>query len=193
MSCLFEFRIFGKDLSHIEEKIKKSGSLKKYKEVFDTYIVSENNHTNNIKIRNKNIKIKCLIKEEKGLELWQNKYRFSFPVKTDLLKEIVFPALKLECPRTKEKTYSYESFLEKLIIPYKEAKLVYVSKKRTLYELKGCTVDAADLFINGIEYRSISINDFEIDPILKVIKILDLSEYENKNYIKAIKELIMIL
>lgn len=190
MAELFEFRIFDKDLSLIERKIKKIASLKKYKEDEDTYIISRNNDNNNIKIRNKDIKVKSLVKEVMGLELWERKFWFPFPVKTSILMEVIFPALQVEIPEFKLDKYNYDEFIKELIIKNKELKLIEVHKKRNRYLYKNCEIDMAFLLIKGIPVQSVSLEDFEIDHVLEVIKILELDEYENTNYVRGIKKLI---
>ena len=186
----YEFRVFEKNLSHIEEKISNLCRFKKYKDREDLYIISDNDERNNIKIRKNELKIKTLIKRKEGLELWAQNFFFSFPLRDDILKKAVFPGLGVKVPDLKRKNYTIKEFLEELINPLPGLSTVKVLKKRASYELEDCDAEIADILIGGNSFQTAAVEGYHIKSVLKLKKMVGLEGFENTNYIKGIKNML---
>ncbi len=55
---------------------------------------------------------------------------------------------------------------------------------------RGVIAEIADLLINGAAIKTIAVESVDVEAVLKVKATLGLEEYENVNYILAIKRII---
>ena len=65
-----------------------------------------------------------------------------------------------------------------------------VFKRRFGFTINGCITEIAQLLINGAAIQTVAVELENIDAILKAEEILGLTEYENVNYLLAIKRII---
>ena len=186
----YEFRAFAQNFGLAEEKMRKLSELDKFRETSEIYILSNGNNENNVKIRYDTLDIKVFVKEEKGLQQWKPRMRAEFPMKMEVLRDDVFPALGLVGPKFTRSEYTLEQFLEDIMMPHPELALARVFKRRFGYTINGCISEIAELLINGAAIKTMALESADIETVLKVKQKLGLYEYENVNYLLAIKRIL---
>ena len=186
----FEFRAFAQNFGMVEEKIRKLAEFERFRESSEIYILSAANSINNTKIRNNMMDIKRFVKEEKGLQQWEPKMKAEFPIMVNVICDEVFPVSGAIVPAFHRPEYTLAQFLEEVIKPHPELALAYVFKRRFGYSIEGCIAEIADLLINGAAIKTIAVESVDVEAVLKVKAMLGLQEYENVNYVLAIKRII---
>lgn len=182
----WEWRTFGEDLSKGEENIKKCGTPRNRKSS-EIYILSSKSN-DNTKIRDELMDIKSPIRinENTGLEQWTVLAKSAFPIHINDLT-LVYKAFGLKMPYLDKDEYSYIEYIEELIGKNPDLKMVNVEKDRHGYLIDEAIVEIAEVKFNGISSKTIAVEHSDPDLVLKVVKQLGLDEYENINYIKAMK------
>jgi len=186
----YEFRAFAQNFGLAEEKMRKLSKLDKFRETSEIYILSNSNNENNVKIRYDTLDIKVFVKEQKGLQQWKPRMRAEFPMKMEVLRDDVFPALGAAVPEFNRSEYTLEQFLEDIMIPNPELALARLFKRRFGYTINGCISEIAELLINGAAIKTMALESADIETVLKVRQKLGLHEYENVNYLLAIKRIL---
>ena len=186
----YEFRAFAQNFGLAEEKIRKLSTLDKFRESSEIYILSPGNNENNVKIRYHTLDIKVWVKEEKGLQQWKPHMQAEFPVKIQVLRDDVFPALGAAVPEFHRSEYTLEQFLEDIMIPHPEVVFARVFKRRFGYTINDCISEIAELLINGAAIKTMAVESADIAAVLKAKEMLGLHEYENVNYVLAIKRIL---
>ena len=186
----YEFRAFAQNFGLAEEKMRKLSKLDKFRETSEIYILSNGNNENNVKIRYDKMDIKVFVKEEKHLQQWKPRMRAEFPMKMDFLRDDVLPALGTAVPKFNRSEYTLEQFLEDIMIPHPELALARVFKRRFSYTINECISEIAELLINGAAIKTMALESADIEVVLKVKQMLGLHEYENVNYLLAIKRIL---
>jgi len=186
----YEFRAFAQNFGLAEEKMRKLSKLDKFRETSEIYILSNGNNENNVKIRYDTLDIKVFVKEEKDLQQWKPRMRAEFPMKMEVLRDDVFPALGTAVPEFNRSEYTLEQFLEDILMPHPELVLARVIKRRFGYMINECISEIAELLINGAAIKTMALESADTEVVLKVKQILGLHEYENVNYLLAIKRIL---
>ncbi|MEQ8221120.1 MAG: hypothetical protein ABRQ37_02375 [Candidatus Eremiobacterota bacterium] len=186
----FEFRTFAQNFGIAETKMRQLSKCENIRESSEIYIVSRTNNENNTKIRDKLMDIKVFVKKQEGLEQWHPRMKGSFPMKTEMIQNDVFPAFQVSMPEFKRDEYSLEEYLNELIRPHRDLVAVNVFKRRFAFTVNNCITEIAELLINGAAIKTVAIESTDIEAILKAKEMLCLTEYENVNYLLAIKRII---
>ena len=186
----YEFRAFAQNFGLAEEEMRRLSKLDKFRESSEIYILSKGNNENNVKIRYDTLDIKVFVKEEKGLQQWKPRMREGFPMKMEVLRDDVFPALGTAVPKFNRSEYTLEQFLEDIMIPNPELALARLFKRRFGYTINGCISEIAELLINGAAIKTMALESADTEVVLKVKQKLGLHEYENVNYFLAIKRIL---
>jgi hypothetical protein len=186
----YEFRAFAQNFGLAEEKMRRLSTLDKFRESSEIYVLSNGNNENNVKIRYDTLDIKVFVKEERGLQQWKPRMRAEFPMKMEVLRDDVFPALGTFAPEFNRSEYTLEQFLEDILIPHSELVLARVFKRRYGYMISGCISEIAELLINGAAIKTIALESADIEVVVEVKQKLGLNEYENVSYLLAIKRIL---
>ncbi|OYT11452.1 MAG: hypothetical protein B6I19_11400 [Bacteroidetes bacterium 4572_114] len=146
----FEFRTFGRDfqdaaylMSRLSIPVPKKVWERTSEEI---YIISRTNDVNNTKIRNGKMDIKTFVSEVDGLEQWNPLMKGKFPMKAEMLEKEVFPAFRVEMPKT-------------------------VEKERYGFMVNDTICEYANVYINGAMVTTINSESTEIEDIKKTINI----------------------
>ncbi|MCP4409407.1 MAG: hypothetical protein GY807_16990 [Gammaproteobacteria bacterium] len=186
----YEFRTFAQNFGMVETKMRKLSPCAMIRESAEVYIVSAANNHNNTKIRDIKMDIKELAEEKQGLERWNPRMKGEFPMAADVIRNDVFPVFAVAEPDFKRETYSLDQYLNELILPHPELSAVSVFKRRFAFTINSCITEIAQLLINGAAIQTVAVELEDIDAILKARELLGLTEYENVNYLLAIKRII---
>ncbi len=186
----FEFRTFAQSFGMVETKMRKLSALDKIRESSEIYIMSAGNSENNTKIRDDLMDIKVFVKSEKGLEQWNPRMKGSFPMKAAEIAQKVFPAFGVDLPEFKRDEYTLQQFIDEIIRPHKDLVPVRVVKRRFGFMVNECITEYAELLINGAAIQTVAVESTDVEAILKAKEMLGLQDYENVNYLRAIKRII---
>jgi hypothetical protein len=186
----FEFRTFSQNFGLVATKMRKLSSCENIRESSEIYIISSGNNENNTKIRDDKMDIKVFVKNEQGLEQWNPRMKGTFPMKADTIGHEVFPAFSVELPEFKRGEYTLAQFIDELIRPHDKLVPVNVFKRRFAFTVNECITEIAELLINGAAIQTVAVESVDVAAILKARELLGLEEYENINYLKAIKRII---
>ncbi len=189
----FEFRTFGRDfeeaaylMSRLSVPVPRKVWERHSEEI---YILSRTNDVNNTKIRDGKMDIKTFVQEKAGLEQWNPLMKGEFPMKTEVLKNEVFPAFKVDIPAFDKDEYTLEEFLQ-MVKNHPDLQAVSVEKERFGYMVNDTICEYANVWINGAMVVTVNSESTEIDDIKKTISDLELEGVENINYLQAIKRVI---
>jgi len=182
----WEWRTFGDDLSKGEKNIIEYGNAR-HRESKEIYILSKNSN-DNTKIRDELMDIKSPIRinDETGLEQWTVLAKSAFPIHINDLA-LVYKAFGVELPYLDKDEYSYKEYIEELIRKNPNLKMINVEKNRHGYLIDDAIVEIAEVKFNEFATKTIAVEHADMDIVLNTVKKLGLTEYENVNYIKAMK------
>ncbi|MBB6482184.1 hypothetical protein [Spirochaeta isovalerica] len=189
----FEFRTFGREFDEAAKRMARLSNPvpekvweRRSKEI---YIVSATNDKNNTKIRDGKMDIKTFVTEKEGLEQWNPLMKGEFPISKDVLEKEVFPAFAVEMPALTKDTYTLDEFLE-MVKANSSLKAVSVEKQRFGYMVNDTICEVANVWINGAKLVSINSESTVLADILKTMNDVGIDQYENINYLQAVKRVI---
>lgn len=188
----YEFRTFAQNFGRVETRMREFSKCEMIRESSEIYIVSAANNENNTKIRDRKMDIKELVEQKQGLERWNPRMKAEFPMKLEVIQNQVFPAFSVEEPEFKRAEYTRRQYLNEIIMPHPQLLAVQVFKRRFAFSINGCITEIAHLLINGAAIQTVAVELEDVDAILKALEMLGLSEYENVNYLLAIKRIVSL-
>ena len=186
----YEFRAFAQNFGLVEVKIRRLSECDRYRESREIYIISAANNENNTKIRADRMDIKVIVKTWRGLEQWAPRMQGEFPMSVEIIRDELFPAFGVPVPEFKRSSYSLQQFVDELVQPHKDLSAVQVFKQRYGFTVNECMTEIADLLINGAAIRTVAVESSDAEAVLRAKDVLGLTEYENVNYLLAIKRII---
>lgn len=186
----YEFRAFAQNFGMIETKMRTLSKCEMIRESSEVYIVSATNNENNTKIRDRKMDIKEFVETKQGLERWNPRMKGEFPMKIQTIQDEVIPAFGVEQPNFSRDEYTLQQYLDEIILPHPRLSAVHVFKRRFAFTVNGCITEIAHLLINGAAIQTVAVELEDVDAILEAMELLGLTEYENVNYLLAIKRVI---
>ncbi len=184
----YEFRIFGNNLEDIENKIKEFSDKEMTRDMDSVYLLTPWKRKNNIKIREGVMDIKIREQEHETLEQWSPFLVGEFPLKADVIKTIVFPALGVESPVFERKAYTLKQFIKEVVSIDPDLSVAYVWKKRHAYTIGGCITEIAEIKVNGTAVKTICIESEDPNKVIAAKELLGIdNKTENVNYPLALK------
>ncbi len=186
----YEFRVFAHDFGVVEAAIRGHARVAHYRESLEVYIMSAGNDENNTKVRGGFMDIKVLVNRDRGLEQWNPRMKGEFPLSRYTIRDEVFPTFGVAVPELKRDDYSFEHYLGEIIGPHPDLAAVSVYKQRSGFDINGCTTELANVYINGALMRTVCLESTDPDLVLETSTRLHLDDYENVNYLLAIKRVI---
>lgn len=189
----YEFRAFAQEFGLVETRLRAWSPVDKIRESSEIYIVSRANNENNTKIRDGLLDIKVFIQEKKGLEQWNPRLKAEFPLNAATIEKEVFPAFGVQMPEFTRDSYTLSQFIEEVIRPHPDLTAVHVFKRRFGFTINDCLAEVAELLVNGAAIKTAAVESTDVEAILEVKRRLGLTDYENVNYLVAIKRIIGML
>ncbi len=189
----FEFRTFGQEFgeqAYVMSRLSVPVPQKVWeRESDEIYIMSRTNDVNNTKIRDGKMDIKTFVTEQQGLEQWNPLMKGEFPMAAAMLRDEVFPAFQVEIPAFDKDEYTLDEFLD-MVRAHPDLQAVKVHKERFGYMVNDTICEVANVLINGAHVMSINSESTEVADILKTMEDVGMAEFENINYLQAIKRVI---
>lgn len=186
----FEFRTWARNFGLVERKLRAVSPCEQIRESQEIYIVSAGNNDNNTKIRDRLMDIKVFVQERQGLEQWNPRMKGEFPIAAQILRDEVFPAFGVDMPALRRDAYTLEQYLDEVIRPHPQLVAVRVFKRRFAFTVNGCITEIAEIEINGAGLQTVAVESVDVPAILEAKEMLALQDYENVNYLRAIKRVI---
>lgn len=182
----WEFRSFQTDFGKAEELIKQH-DVTRVKESSEVYILSQKSN-DNTKVRDElmDIKTPLRINIQTKLEQWTVLMKAGFPIHINELA-LVYKAFELQMPYCERDEYTYQQYVKILIEPNPDLRMVQVYKKRYGYLIDDCLVEIAEVKFDHIPKKTIAVEHMDPELVKKTVKKLELSGFENINYIKEMK------
>lgn len=185
-----EFRVFGQGIIDIVKPAmwKAQATLFKVRHSGETYILSRHTNEANVKIRDGLLDIKAKVGEtEEGYEIFQPQGKFQFPVKKDELATIL-GNLQADVELSQD-NYSFDAFLS-LIKKTDDIVSVGVHKERYGFSVDGVICEYGRILFNGAMVETTCVESEDYDAMEKVIDKLEISGFENVNYLRAAKRVV---
>jgi len=184
----YEFRIFGNDLKKYEDKIIEFSEEEMTRHMDSVYLLTPWKRKNNVKIREGVMDIKLLEQEYEGLQQWNPFLVGKFPLKAEVIKAVVFPALGVESPVFERKKYTLDQFINEVVSVDPDLTVAYVLKTRHAYTVNECITEIAEIKVNGASIKTICIEAEDPEKVLKAKELIGIgSEVENVSYPLAMK------
>jgi exopolyphosphatase/guanosine-5'-triphosphate,3'-diphosphate pyrophosphatase len=121
-----------------------------------------------------------------GLEQWIPVMKESFPIDVDVMRN-VYDHWQVSPPDLDQPAYTYEEFLGELVRAHPDLTAVNVFKKRTGYMINDCIVEIANLRFDDTPIRTVAVEMADPDLVIRTVDELGLSDFENINYVRALK------
>jgi len=186
----YEFRIFGNNLEKYIKKIEELSPKEMTREMDSVYMLTSWKRKNNVKIREGVMDIKVLEQEHLGLQQWNPFLVGEFPLDSDVIKTVVFPALGIESPMFERKNYSLKQFISEVVTVDPDMAVAYVWKTRHAYTVGGCITEIAEIKVNGASIKTICIESEDPDKVIDAKQLLGISsKVENVSYPLALKRI----
>jgi len=185
-----EFRVFGQGIIDIVKPAmwNARATLFKVRHSGETYILSRNTNEANVKIRDGLLDIKIKVGEtEEGYEIFQPKGKFQFPVQKEELATI-FQHLQAGVELSRN-SYSFDAFLE-LIKATDDIVSVGVHKERYGFTVDDVICEYGRILFNGAMVETTCVESEDYGAMEKVIDKLEISGFENVNYLRAAKRVV---
>ena len=185
-----EFRVFGQGIIDIVQPAmwKAQARLFKVRQSGETYILSSHTNEANVKIRDGLLDIKTKVGETpSGYEIFQPRGKFQFPVKQGELAAIL-ANLRVETELDQDR-YTFEEFLA-LIKKTDNLVSVDVFKERYGFSVDGVICEYGKILFNGAMVETACVESEDYQAMDEVIDKLEISGFENVNYLKAAKRVV---
>jgi hypothetical protein len=182
----WEWRTFTKNgFGESEDLIRGRGEAQ-VRQSTEHYILSRQS-MNNTKVRDDLMDIKTLkaVNADK-LEQWNPILKASFPIGADTLPGI-FTALGVPLPALKRDAYTFQQYIDELILPTPDLKVVHVAKERHGFKIDGCIVEIAEVAFDGKPTRTVAVEQEDPQRVIELVRALKLDRFENINYLRAMK------
>lgn len=186
----YEYRIFGNDLKKYEDKIIGFSEKERTRHMDSVYLLTAWRRKNNVKIREGVMDIKLLEQEHEGLQQWNPFLVGKFPLKAEIIKSVVFPALGIESPVFERKKYTLKQFIEEVVSVDPDLAVAYVLKTRHAFTVNECITEIAEIMVNGALIKTICIEAEDPDKVIEAKEMLGIDEsMENVSYPLAMKRI----
>ena len=182
----WECRTFGAGFDEPEERLR-TNEQGNFKESGEVYVLSKNSDEN-VKVRDDLLDIKSLQEvNADGLEQWFPVLKAGFPISVEDLKK-VFGYFKAPEPIFGRKEYTFDQFLNEIVRPNQNLRLVQVKKKRYIYVINGAVTEIAETEFDGVALRTICVEHEDPEVVMKTVRELGMEDLPNINYIQAMKK-----
>ena len=184
----WEWRTFTKDLGKAEENIRKFPEGKT-RESAEVYILSEVS-MDNTKVRDDLMDIKTLQQvNEDRLEQWLPIMKGTFPLPVSEIEK-VFKCFRVALPKCSRLEYTFQQYLDEMILPSKLLKAVNVLKKRTGFTINNCIVEIAEVKVEDKWIKTAAVEMEDPALVITTVRELGLNAFPNINYLRGLKNLV---
>ncbi|MDP8322906.1 MAG: hypothetical protein RAO94_11195 [Candidatus Stygibacter australis] len=183
----WEYRIIKDDLRVQIKEIEEHGSGSVSQERIKL-LVSEYS-TDQIIYSNNKLSVILPVRKDRrsGYHQWHQKFEISFPAKVSDIY-LILRSLTDKNHWLSRDEYSWSQFLDELILPDNQIKLIDVEREIHLHIISDIEVEFSYISFSGYHNSSIAIRDQNPDKINKVRKQLDLLDEDSNDYVTILKK-----
>lgn len=190
MEARFEFRFFDVDLEIYYRKMKELAASAWIRESEEIYLVPVMPGEINVKYRDGLIDIKELLNIHGIFEQWYPVTKIKLPAKGAALNEQVLAPMRIEDKLESDSVYEMGDLIADCIDKTPAWKIARVKKKRYSYELSGCSMEYAEVIVEGTPLQTVAVEHTDPGKIEAVLKELEMIHLPNVNYVKALNRII---
>jgi hypothetical protein len=189
----YEYRVWDDTLEAMRDRLERLASTSPAEVGPQTYLISAKTDKCNLKIRDGRINMKELLGTEDRLELWKPVLDGKFPLDRSIIAERIFPGLELRTPQLPRPQYAIDEFLTEVIQSEREIAIVTMVKKRTRYQLDQSLAEFTSVAIGKIECDTVAVESINPEPVLRLIRQLQIDRLPNTNYVRQLKQILGII
>ena len=144
----------------------------------------------NVKVRDDLLDIKVLREvSADGLERWEPIMKQPFPLpRADAAT--VFASLRLSPPQLGRDAYTFDQFIDELVVPSGMLHPARVHKRRVRYTVGGCVAEVTDVRADATATRTIAIEAEDAAAVVSAVASVGLGGYLNTNYAVGLRALL---
>jgi exopolyphosphatase / guanosine-5'-triphosphate,3'-diphosphate pyrophosphatase len=185
----WEWRTFGSHFGSAEVRFAAltPGAIQESDEVY--FLSGAEGTSGIVKVRNDLMDVKVLKDvNPDGLEQWMPVMKASFPLSAfDVAK--VLEALRQDVPPNARDADTLVQFIDELAEPA-GIRTVQVHKRRTRYNVGGCSSELTDVTANGRSTRTIAIESEHPAAVIAAVRDVGLGDYVNTSYPRGLAAII---
>lgn len=121
------------------------------------------------------------------LERWKTVIHASLPI-DDVTVRQLFGYLDLRPPTTTRDSYTLDQFLSEIVTPHHALASVQVGQIRHEGTIRGCTVDIAELLIDGMPCKTLGVEGEDQAAVSATLDELGLTGRPTTNIVTALKQ-----
>lgn len=187
----FEFRIWGSHLGAVRDRMAGTTVSSEPEESAETYILSRETDTANLKIRAGLLDLKLMIEQEGRLERWRPTLKASFPLDSRTIVEDILPTLAVAPPHIERPSYTQGEFIRDLVRPHHELGVVEVAKRRLKFKFDIWTAEFAEIELaGGANSETVAFESEDPAAVLRAIAKFGLTAHPNISYVRHLKLMI---
>jgi hypothetical protein len=185
----FEYRVWADTLEDVRNNLQRIATALRTETSEETYLISATTDNCNAKIRGGRMSIKALLAVERGLELWKPVLEAEFPLDSSLISVRIFPGLELRAPDLHKPRYSMDEFVQ-VIRAQCQIAIVTTVKRRARFRLDECLAEFTSVIIGKVARDTVAVESIEPDPVLRLIRQLQIAGMPNTSYIRLLKQVL---
>jgi hypothetical protein len=186
----FEFRAFGRCFDAAEQHLRTLTPCGSITESWEIYLVGRNSNDNqNVKIRDGRLETKRLVEHYRDLERWQPAGQWTFPVRGDVVRNLLSSSDIAEDWRAVPSLLSKETFLTLVTQPGMTVYRANVFKRRFRFSLDPCRAEVDHILVNGAAVESVALESQDPQAVLELRTALKLEDRENVSYPLALSRI----
>ncbi|MBF0620758.1 MAG: hypothetical protein HQL54_02405 [Magnetococcales bacterium] len=185
----WEWRVFGDDMTHLEEAFRDIAGEPQVRESEEIYILSRRSN-NNTKIRFDMMDVKMLKQISKDrLEQWYPTFKNALPVEANQLK-MVYQAWDMPIPLSGTRPCDLDTLINTIVEPSPYLESVKVTKERHGFMVNNVICEVGYLTFNGSSIQTAGVEHVDPLMVMSVLKKLGLNSHDNTSYLAALKSFV---
>jgi hypothetical protein len=186
----YEYRVWADALEDVRNNLQRLATASTTESSKETYVISATTDKCNAKIRGARMNIKILLATEQGLELWKPVMDTEFPLDKSVIAEQIFPCLELHALDLRRPRYSMDEFVTEVIGAQPQVAMVTIFKRRARFRLDKCLAEFTFVSIGKTALQTVAVESIEPDPVLRLVRQLQIVGMPNTNYIAQLKQVV---
>ena len=179
----FEFRTFAPCLTMTDQRMRAMAACDAISESRAIYLLGYAGvHDRNVKIRDGQLELKCILERRHGLERWRPVGQWRFPLDRSTIGEHLWPGDTLTRLGELPATLSLGALMQLVAGPGVPLYRANVRKRRFRFTLPGCRAELDQLLVNGAAIESVAVESEDPQAVLQARAALRLEDCENQSY-----------
>lgn len=185
----YEFRAFAPAFGLVESRMRRLSPPPEIRESAEIYLLTAAGGRHNVKLRDKLLDVKELLRIERRLEQWTPVLKLALPAEAGAVREQLLPLLGRSPDGLALPRYAAAELVAAVTSPAHGVLAAQVFKRRFGFRIADCACELADVTVNGAAIRTAAVESEDPDLVLQVIAELGLDAYENTSYTLALRRI----